>query len=365
MKITHILETFRGGGKERRCLQLLQGLSKTGTYTLQVIIINNNISYKELESIPNCTIHIINRKELNKGNWTVRKELRDVIGNFNPDIVQAWGLMSVFFILLSFPFPKFKFLASHVADVIKPRFPTSTWFINQLCKIKCSKIIGNSKAGLSAYNIPKKKAALIYNGFNEERFNKIADFNKKRDELGINTKYAVIMVATFGQYKDYQCYLDAAKIVCKSRKDITFLAAGTGPQFEFYKSQLSPQDEKLIKLIGRRDDVDELFQICDISVLCTNVKVNEGLSNSIVESMAFGTPVIATNGGGTPEIIEDGINGLLIKNQTAEEVANMIVGLIDNATERKKMSIKCKKTIQNKFLLKRMTDDFIQLYSAL
>lgn len=364
MRITHILETFGGGGKERRCLQLIQGLNKAGYKDIQVIIINHNIAYPELYE---CDCHIIqiDRKKRGIGFMQTMKELNSHIKEFSPDIVQVWGQMSAFFTLFIYPFHKFKFIASYVADVIKPKFPSFGWLTNHICKHLCVGIIGNSKAGLEAYGIPKKKAVLIYNGFNEKRYNTVANKEEIRKELDINTEYVIIQAATFYPLKDWQCYIDTAKIITSKRKDVTFICAGTGPQWDFYNSQVNDDERKLLKLIGRRNDIDKIYQICDLSVLCTNIKTKEGLSNTIMESMAFGVPVLATDGGGTPEIITDNVNGFIIKEQTPDQLAAQIESIIDDSALRERISENGLKTVKTKFRLESKTEEYLNYYKSI
>lgn len=364
MRITHILDVFGGGGKERRCLQIIQGLNKAGHKDIQVIIIDGNVVYNELYD---CACHIvqINRKERGLGFFRTTKEIGQHIKSFSPDVVQAWGMMSASFVLSAFPIRKFKFIASYVADVMAPKFPAPRWMINNLCKIVCKGIIGNSQAGLDAYGVPKGKAKLIYNGFNEKRYQTAANKEDKKKELDIQTKHIVIQAARFSAIKDWQCYINTAKIIVSKRKDITFLCAGNGPQWNFYNNQIKDEERRLIKMIGRRSDLDELLQICDLSVLCTNINTKEGLSNSIMESMAFGTPVLATAGGGTPEIIEDKKNGVLIHEQTPAKLALQIEELIDNEEYRHELSLKGIETIKQKFKLEDKTKEYIEYYRKL
>ena len=116
-------------------------------------------------------------------------------------------------------------------------------------------------------------------------------------------------------------------------------------------------------MLGRRDDVDEIFQTCDLSVLTSSH--GEGVSNSIMESMAWGVPVIATNKGGTPEIIEDHINGRLVNEQTSDVVSSMIVSLIDSPTELLQMGGNAAYTVKKNFLLQQMTNKYINLYKEI
>lgn len=360
MKISFVLDTFAGGGKERRCLQVIQGLNREGVIDIQVIIVNDRIEYKELYNT-SAKIEIIDRKNKGLNQIQSAKALYKLLKGFCPDIVQAWGVMSAGITLLVKPFLEFKFIASYVADVYSPKGTNK--IINVLCNLICDKIVSNSKAGQVAYETPSSKAVLIYNGFNESRFDNRIDKQQKRKDLGVSTKYVISMVATFWQTKDWQCYIDTAKSMIRQRKDITFLAVGTGPQWEHYNAQITDDEKVYIKMLGRRDDVDEIYQTCDLTVLTSTH--GESLSNSIMESMAWGIPVIATNCGGTPEIIKDKANGLLIDNQTPASVSDMITALLDNSTQLKEMGVAAMKTVKEKFLLQRMTDEYIQLYKTI
>jgi len=360
MRISYILDTFGGGGKERRCLQVIQGLNRDGYNDIQVVIINNDVAYKELYETT-ARIEIIDRKNRGLNMVQTAKALYALLRDFHPDIVQVWGLMSAGVVLLIKPFMKFKYLASYVADDDIPHGINGV--TNRICNLVCDRIISNSKAGLITYGAPASKAVLIYNGFNEARFNNRIEKEEKKRQLGISINYVVAMVATFWQTKDWQCYIDAAKMLVRQRQDITFLAVGGGPQWDFYNKQIEDREREYIKMLGRRDDVDEIYQACDLTVLTSNHR--EGVSNSIMESMAWGVPVIATNSGGTPEIIEDGINGKLIDVQAPECVCTLITDLIDHPDVLKKMSENASQTIKDKFLLKRMTAEYIGLYKSI
>ena len=357
MRISYILDTFRGGGKERRCLQVIQGLNRAGVIDIQVVIVNNDVAYKELYETT-AKIEIIDRKNRGLSQIQTAKELFQLLKGFQPDIVQAWGLMSAGVVLLVKPLMKFRFIASYVADADTPMGVNG--LINRCCNLVCDKIVSNSKVGLAAYHTPRSKGVVIYNGFNEARFGNKIDKSAKKRQLEINTPFVVAMVAMFWKNKDWQCYIDTAKRIIKQREDITFLAVGKGPQWDDYNSQIKEEERSLIKMLGRRDDVDELLQVCDLTVLTSNH--GEGVSNSIMESMAWGVPVVASNSGGTCEIIEDNVNGKLIDEQTPERVGTLITELIDQPEKLALMSEKASQTIQNRFLLQRMTKEYIELY---
>lgn len=369
MRISFVFNSFNGGGKERRCLQIIQGLNKVGIKDIQLIIVNDGIEYPEVFST-SAKIIVIDRKRLKKSNSQTIKELHNHLNDFNPDIVQVWNRMSAYFIdVIKLKYrPTFKYLVAYVADCNTPSWKSIDFIINKVSLFLADKVIGNSNAGLKAYSVPRRKRVCIYNGYNFDRAEKIETLNieKKRKEIGITTPYVVSMIARFDINKDYQSFLDSAKLLLEKRQDITFLAIGKGDMLDYYKNLTPKEYQNNIRFLGFRSDVDELIKLSTITLLLTNYNIHgEGISNSIMESMALGVPVIATLGGGTPEIIIHGENGFLIKNNQIEQISNLINHIISDNVLWNEMSKNSKATVENKFNLENTTKQYINLYYSL
>ena len=366
MRIAFIIESFQRGGKERRCVQLIQGLNKAGYSDIQLIIVNNdNIEYPEIYDTT-AQIVIVNRKENGLSHLQTYRAIKKALSEFNPDIVQAWGELSMMYISLIRLTKKFTYICANVADCRKlSRFSIR----NIICRLSYSiadSVVGNSNAGLRAYRVSQKKAVCIYNGFNESRFAlaENVDYEALKTELGVDTKYLVSMFARVDHYKDPDAFIALANKVLAERDDVTFLAVGKGLLYDKYKDISGPKNR--LRFIGFRSDVEPLMALTDVSVLFTNYKFcQEGLSNSIMESMAFGTPVIATNGGGSPEIIEHEVNGYLVNENNIEESSRILCHLLDNPAELMPLSVAAKSTIQERFLLGTMVANYLELYKKL
>lgn len=365
MRITFIIESFRRGGKERRCLQLIQGLNKAGYNDIQIIVVNNNIEYPEIYDT-SANVEIIDRKGKGLSHLQTYKTIKQCIYEFSPDVVQAWGELSMLYTSLIRLTKKFTYICANVADCNK----LSTFsFRNMVCRFSyclADKVIGNSNVGLRAYNAPQKKAICIHNGFNENRFAlaENVDYEALKIELGIDTKYLVAMFARVDYYKDPDAFIALANKVLSVRDDVTFLYVGKGLYYDRYKDTTGPKNR--LRFIGFRSDVEPLMAMTNVSILFSNYKFHqEGVSNSIMESMAFGTPVIATDGGGSPEIIDDGVNGFLIKENNMEESSHILCRLLDNPSELEHISKNAKSTIQDRFLLSTMVANYLELYKKL
>ncbi|MRT91928.1 glycosyltransferase family 4 protein [Ancylomarina sp. 16SWW S1-10-2] len=366
MKITFVLDTFGGGGKERRCLQLIQGLNRRGYKDIQIIIVNNNVAYRELYEA-DISLHIIDRK--NKGLNVLQTYLSiyRLLKNFNPDIVQGWGFLSVFHLNIIRCFIGFKYIGAYVADCNKPAFFSINRLVVFLNTLLADCIIGNSNAGIEAYGIPKQKSKVIYNGFNEERYkNSCKNKEAFKNELKVNNDFIVSMIARLDNDKDYNTFIQTAKRILTEKRNIVFLVVGDGPNLLSLQKMVTEKESKFIRFLGFRSDIEEILRITNVTVLCTNPKLHkEGVSNSILESMAFGVPVVATNDGGTPEIIESGYNGFTIDAFSSKQLTLKILQIINDVSLQNKLSQGAIVTVKNKFSLNAMTEEYIELYKSI
>jgi len=367
MKITHVALSFPGGGKEKRLLQLIQGMNARGYNDIQLILIDNQIDYPEIYDA-NVRIDIVNKERASRNPLTICRRLHKLISEYNPDIVQVWGILATLYVDLAFIRMKFKYILSYVADCNKPAFFSAENLINRLSVPRACAVIGNSYAGLTAYSIPESKAHCIYNGYNSERKIKVQglDISEKKKQLNINTRYVISMVGRVCEHKDFRAYINVARKILDSRRDVTFLAIGKGPQLQYYKNQLSSQEEEYIRFLGFRNDTDELLKMSDISILCTDYRHHqEGISNVILESMNLGKPVIATDGGGSPEIISDGIDGFLIRENNVKDCVEKIELLLNNEDIYNDISVAAVEKVTDKFSLKQSVAAYLKLYNSL
>ena len=90
----------------------------------------------------------------------------------------------------------------------------------------------------------------------------------------------------------------------------------------------------------------------------------EGFSNAILEAMAAKLPVIATNVGGNPEIIQHGSCGILIEQKNKNDIRDNMIMLMENDNLRKKLSDECFKTVNEKYSSKKMIESHINLYKS-
>ena len=363
MKIVHIINSFGGGGKERRMLQLVKGLLVQKDIEQSIIVFSKRVDHKEANNINIPIIAIEESSRIKQ-----YKVLKGALKNKKPDIVHSW--CNIPSVLLFLPILKqkygFKYIAGFVADANIPPKLSSVNIFSRLSFLSANAIVSNSRAGLIAKGANMKKSHVIYNGFDFNRIPKNINIESLKDELGIETRFVIGMFARFYAAKDYQSFFETAKKVTDQNKNVTFISVGKGVDFDYFKQYVEDNGIANTKLLGFRTDVEALMQLCDISLLFSNDKVHaEGVSNSIMESMASGNVVIATDGGGTPEIIRHNENGYIIPPRGVDEAVTYINELLEDDKKRERMSISAVRSIEEIFLLSQMVNKYILLYKLM
>ena len=162
------------------------------------------------------------------------------------------------------------------------------------------------------------------------------------------------MAGRYDKAKDWPTHVKAANMILDKGYDVTFLCMGSGDPNP-YKKLISPGYEDKIRFIGRQSDVESIYAASDIVTLST---FGEGISNSILEGMAVSKPIVATEGGGTPEIIDDSKSGFITKMADVNDYAVHIIQLLNDEKLRESMGRYGLSIVKQKFNMKQMIDGF-------
>lgn len=359
IRVIHFIDSLRAGGKERQLVELLKGLSAYKEIVCELAIMSEDIQYDAVNNL-DIQKHYLIRK--NKKDPRILVKLYKLCKKFKPDIIHSWGSMPSVYAVPVAKILKIKLINGMVRDAATPtRFFEKAHFRARSTFPFSDVIVGNSKAGLKAYNAPVHKSVCIYNGFDFNRTRSLQDKNTVREKFNINTEKVVGMVATFSDYKDYETYISAAKMILQKRNNVTFLAIGSGENLEKCKKMVGNDFRDKIIFLGRQEDVESIVNIFDVGVLST---YGEGISNSIMEYMALEKPVVATNGGGTGEIVVDKQTGFLVPSGSPSILANKIEYLLEHPETAKQMGDASRKRLSEVFSLDIMTQKFAELYEV-
>ncbi len=358
MKILFFVSGLGVGGKERRLSELLKELKNRPEIEFELAVMSRDIHYTEIMDL-DIKIHYLVRKV--KKDFFILPEFYRLCKEYRPDIVHCWDSMTAVYSAFVCKFLKIKFINGMIADAMgQPYFFNKSRIRANLTFPVSDAIVGNSKAGIKAYSAPENKSHVINNGFNFNRINSLLSVEQVRKDLGLRTKKVVTMVATFSDYKDYKTYFKAAKIVLDHGHDVTFLAIGHGTDLIQLSDYIGIKYSPFIKLLGKKSDVESYVNASDICVLST---FTEGISNSILEYMALGKPVVATDGGGTNELVDDKKTGFLVKPSDPKDLAEKIEILLKDSELRSRMGICGNERVKESFSISSMVNKFITLYN--
>ena len=355
MKILFIIESLGSGGKERRLIELIKGLHKN--HQIELVLLTSNVHYVEINTL-NIRIHKLKRNLFEDPKLLC--SFNHILKKFDPEIVHCWDNIAA----LHFgPICKIKivpFINSMISSApAKLSYCSKRYLANAMSYGFSDIILSNSNAGLISFRVPKNKSKVIYNGFDMERLKIKRNKSEIRDEFKILTNKVVGMTASFSKMKDYLTFVSAAQILLTQRSDVTFLAIGDGPNISEVKKIVKKENNQFFRFLGSQQDVESIVNIFDVGVLST---YTEGISNSIMEYMALGKPVIASDGGGTKELIVNKETGFTIEPQNENQLAEKINFLLDSPKEAKIMGEKGKRRIKECFSMSKMVDDMLQVY---
>lgn len=168
---------------------------------------------------------------------------------------------------------------------------------------------------------------LIYNGVDLDRYDHQEPCCTLRDEYGMEPGSQIVgVVARLEPEKGHQTLLDAWPHVLRSVPDAYLLVVGEGSQRDALEQRAAANRvAHRVVFTGRRDDVPAVTAALDVAVLPSH---REAQGLSVLEAMALSRPVVASDVGGIPEMIEDGVTGLLVEHDRPELLAAAIVRLL-------------------------------------
>jgi len=358
MKILYIIESLTHGGKERRLVSLIKELVKKDHFEIELIILSKDVHYKEVYDL-DLEIHFLKRNI--KKDIGIFSKFNKIIKKNRPDIVHCWDNIAAFHFGPICKFKGIPFINSMISTAPPILSPYSKRFIYNAVSYPFSDVIlTNSKAGLKSFRVPENKGRHIYNGFDFDRVKVRQTEESIRNKFNISSRYVVGMTGAFYDRKDYETFIKAGELILKNRKDVTFVAIGGGPNLERFKNSVHEDYKSNFRFVGKQTDVESIVNIFTIGVLTT---YTEGISNAIMEYMIFEKPVIATDGGGTCELVVTNENGFLVEQKNAKQVAEKIHFLLENPEIVTKMGKKGKMRIEENFTIDKMIDAFSKLYN--
>jgi len=367
--ILYVIQTLKGfGGTEKHLCELVKRLDKN-RYEPIVCCFESGKGkmVQELRKIGIETIVLPIKKIYGFGTLRYGFRLRNFIKQKQIKIVQSFHVNADLYIPLVAKLSGIPVVVSSRRDLGFDRKKQHS-IIQRFVNIFVDKIIVNSEAVknrlIEQENVNSNKINIIYNGVDLEYFRQDRNTQQIRERFGIApSEFVVGSIANFNPIKGGNFFLETCYLLLKEGINVKFLLIGAGPLLKKYEDMVGRLaiSQKVI-FTGNIKNVNELLSIMDISV---NSSLSEGFSNTILESMAAGKPVVATNVGGNPEAVINGKTGLLVPSKDSKALTEAILYLLKNRKISQNMGIAGRKRAEQFLTIERMIKDMDTLYNAL
>ena len=354
------------GSLEMFTISLSQSLNKKRVKS--VIVFNNEIP-DHLKILYEGII--VETVSINNGLWAFYSDMYELVKKYKPNIVHFHFYS--FFAVSTIPIFLFGIkniiFTDHSSVGTKEKFGLNKFFVGIKNKVMSQYIkniicVSNyiKKRDMNIPGMDISKLICIYNGVFLERFKPTTDRLAYRKELGIDDNIFVAVTAvSLIKAKGVNYLLHATKKLTDKYNDILFLIAGDGPE----RKELEALSEELnvgrnVRFLGMRNNVEQILATSDVYVYPSIWQ--EACALGLIEAMACGLPIVATSVGGTPEIVVDGVTGIIIKPQDSQSISDALEVLYNDRQKCELMGQKSFERSQEMFDLDRQIKETINVY---
>lgn len=230
---------------------------------------------------------------------------------------------------------------------------------------KSARVVANSQGlkELAQKSSPKQPIDIIYNGVDTDEF-RPANFEDRVSIIKSDSPFKILCISRLTPRKGINYLLDAFKKVRAKYPKVKLIIGGEGDAEEALKEQAEKLGIKnQVNFLGRipHEKVSHIYASADVFVLPS---LNEGMSNTILEAIASGLPIIATDTGGTRELVEDGKNGFVIPLRSSEVIAEKLERLLEDSVLKASMGQKSRKKSEE-MSWKKVAKDYYSLYNEI
>ncbi len=369
--VLQFINSFHTGGSERQAVQLARLLSESGRYRLRVAcldgggVLREEIERLNLNEIPEYPLTSFYDRnmlaQLRRSAAYMREQ--------KIDVVQTHDFYTNVFGILAARLARVPVRISSRRETAGMRTQAQKKVERGIYRLS-HRIVANSEAvrqQLMAEGVTDSRIVTVYNGLDLGRVQPslsrdeaLEHFNLPRGDARL---FVTIVANLRHDVKDHPTFLRAARRVHLEVPEAAFVIAGEGELTNKMRALAAELGlERDVFLTGRCDRVADLLAISDVCVLSSRA---EGFSNSILEYMAAGRPVVATRVGGASEAIVEGETGYLVAAGDDEQMAARIVALLRDAGGARRMGQRGREIVEQKFSCEAQLNRTVSLYDQL
>jgi glycosyltransferase involved in cell wall biosynthesis len=366
LNVLQFVTVFGIGGTERQVLNLVQGLDRS-RFDVEVACLKRwGALLPEIEA---SGVPITEYKTTSLYNhvavWNQMRFLKH-LRKRNVEIVHTYGFYSNVFAIPPARLAGAAAVLASIRDTGEHLTPMQKRIEKLFCRM-ADCVVTNAEAvrkRLTNEGYDAEKIVVIHNGIELTRYARKPNALGLHRELGVPSNTPLVAVfARLNELKGIEYFLQAVAGLIKRFRNVRFLVVGDGasrPELEKYAEHLGLN--KHVVFLGFRLDVPTLLSEISVSVLPT---LSEGLSNSLLEAMAASVPVVATRVGGNPEVVQEGITGLLAPPRDSEALARAIGQFLERPSLGREFGLAGRERVSREFGLERMMRATERLYEGL
>lgn len=360
MRIVLLIPTLDRSGAEKQFTLLATRLPRE-EFDVRVVALTRGGPYEETLKAAGIPVTVLG-KRFRFDPFTHRR-LKRLLDELQPDVLHTWLFAgNAYGRLAAGPHPRYPVLVSErCVDTWKARW--QLWVDRKLAP-RTTRLIGNSQSVAEFYRgigFPADRIAVIPNGI-DFRDPEPGCRERVRRELGIDSETRVVTyVGRLAAQKRVKDLLWAFELIREMKQqEVMFLIAGDGPLREgLERFAASLRVGSTIRFLGHRSDAGQLLAASDLFWLASDF---EGLSNSLMEAMATGLPVVASDIPPNRELVEHGETGYLVPAGDSIAIAQFANKILLDADLARRLGAAGRERIRNEFSIERMVSGYASLY---
>lgn len=365
IKIAYIIDQLGTGGTERQLKYLIEGLDRS-RFNVSLFLLRGDEVHPFKPKKTN--IYILNVRSLISidGLWKLFRFSR-LLKEEKYQIIQTFFQDATIFGFLAARLAGVQIVLVSVRDMGFWATPISLR-IHRIITSISDAIVVNSNAVKEHIerHVNKKPIYVIYNGIpmRTEYYRNAKAKKSLATELGIDESLPIVVLVSNcnRKVKRVDLLMDCIPLILKKAKAF-FLVVGDGylrPKLEKKAQELKVQ--KYVRFVGQRHNVERILAGADIAL---NTSESEGFSNSILEAMRAGLPVVASDVAGNRELVEEVNTGILFYPGDAIDLAKKIIKILNNESQTERIGSESQEKISTLFSINKMLKEHTKLYFSL
>lgn len=358
IKVLFLSNGLGKGGKERQIHEILSHLNLHQEFECALLLRKPEVAYP-IEQLENIQL-FIPPHALNASQFV--NFLSASCSSFQPDVIHTWEswVTNMSHLYRFTRLKKIKIIDGSLRYAKSFKKNGVPYWSARIGRLLSHRVIANSKAGIASIDYAKRgKYQVVTNAMNADRLRPAINPQKG------HRPFAIAMVASFTAAKDYTTLIVTVSEMIAAGYDLTCTLVGDGKMRAEMMTLVPAKQSERFLFTGMIADPERILKESNVGVLLARSGHSEGYSNTIMEIIAAGLPVICTNTGGNPEMVTPQKNGFLISHESKEELRSAIHALYSSQDLCERMGMESRNFAQNQFPMNRLISDLLNTYQSI